>query len=54
MDVAYFVVPYSGGMIITFGAGFDVLFYLAAGFVMLSAALIIIFKNDRQEGGNFK
>ncbi|MEI7636930.1 MAG: MFS transporter [Syntrophus sp. (in: bacteria)] len=41
MDVAYFVVPYLGGMLIAFGAGFDILFYIAAGFVMLSLALII-------------
>jgi MFS family permease len=42
MDVAYFVVPYLGGMIIAYGAGFDVLFYLAAGFVALSFALAMI------------
>jgi hypothetical protein len=41
MDVAYFLVPYLGGMLLAFGAGFAILFYLAAGFVMLSLALII-------------
>jgi len=42
MDVAYFLVPYLGGMLIMFGAGFDVLFYIAAGFVALSFALAMI------------
>ena len=42
MDVAYCLVPYLGGMLITFGAGFDVLFYIAAGFVALSFALAMI------------
>jgi MFS family permease len=41
MDVAYFLVPYTGGMLIALGAGFDILFYLATGFVMFSLALII-------------
>lgn len=39
MDAAYFVIPYLGGMVITIGAGFDALFYIAAGFVMFSLAL---------------
>ena len=47
MDVAYCVVPYLGGMIIAFGAGFDVLFYLAAGFVMLTLALIVTLSRNR-------
>jgi MFS family permease len=42
MDAAYFVMPYLGGILITSGAGFDALFYIAAGFVMLSMALIMI------------
>jgi MFS family permease len=41
MDVAYFLVPYIGGMLIALGTGFDVLFYIATGFVMLSLACII-------------
>jgi MFS family permease len=41
MDAAYFVMPYLGGMLITSGTGFDALFYIAAGFVMLSMALIM-------------
>ena len=48
MDVAYCLVPYLGGMIITFGAGFDVLFYLAAGFVMLTLALIVTLSRNRR------
>ena len=42
MDVAYFLVPYLGGMLIALGAGFDVLFYIATGFVTLSFALAMI------------
>jgi MFS family permease len=42
MDVAYFLVPYLGGMLIALGAGFDVLFYIATGFVALSFALAMI------------
>jgi hypothetical protein len=42
MDVAYFVVPYLGGLIIASGAGFDILFYLAAGFASMSLALVMI------------
>jgi hypothetical protein len=41
MDAAYFVTPYLGGMLITSGTGFDALFYIAAGFVMLSLALVM-------------
>lgn len=42
MDVAYFAVPYLGGLIIASGAGFDILFYLAAGFASMSLALVMI------------
>lgn len=41
MDVAYFLIPYLGGLLIAFGAGFAVLFYLAAGLAMLSFLLTI-------------
>jgi hypothetical protein len=54
MDVAYFLVPYLGGVIIAFGTGFDVLFYMAAGFVALSFALAMIippFFSPLQKGG---
>ncbi|MDD5099549.1 MAG: MFS transporter [Syntrophales bacterium] len=40
LDVAYFLMPYLGGLLITFGADFDILFYVAAGFVLLTLALI--------------
>lgn len=39
MDAAYFVIPYLGGMLMTIGARFDTLFYIAAGFVILSLTL---------------
>ncbi|MFA5179873.1 MAG: MFS transporter [Syntrophales bacterium] len=54
MDVAYFLVPYLGGMLIALGAGFDFLFYIAAGFVALSFALAMIipqFIPSLQRGG---
>jgi MFS family permease len=41
LDIAYFLIPYLGGLLIAFGAGFDLLFYVAAGFVMLSLAFIM-------------
>jgi len=39
-DGAFFLMPYLGGMLITQGARFGVLFYVAAGFVLLSLLLI--------------
>jgi MFS family permease len=42
MDVAYFLIPYLGGGLIAFGAGFAALFYTAAGYVALSLALVVI------------
>jgi len=48
LDVAYCLVPYLGGMIIAFGAGFDVLFYLAGVFVILTLALIAILPYNRR------
>jgi predicted MFS family arabinose efflux permease len=41
LDMAYFLMPYLGGIVIVFGAGFEVLFYGAAGVVLLSLVLII-------------
>jgi MFS family permease len=41
LDMAYFLMPYLGGTLITFGAGFGVLFYIAAGFVVLSLAFVM-------------
>jgi MFS family permease len=40
LDAGYFLTPYLGGMLVAFGAGFDVLFYTGAGCVVLSLMLI--------------
>ena len=49
MDAAYFVMPYMGGMLITSGTGFGALFYIAAGFVMLSLALIMTLSHMQRQ-----
>jgi hypothetical protein len=41
LDMAYFLMPYLGGTLIAFGAGFEILFYNAAGVVLLSLVLIM-------------
>ena len=41
LDMAYFLMPYLCGMLIALGAGFEVLFYNAAGVVLLSLVLIM-------------
>ncbi|HOH30443.1 MAG TPA: MFS transporter, partial [Candidatus Hydrogenedentes bacterium] len=41
MDAGYFIMPYMGGMIIAFGAGFDVLYYIGAGFILLSLSFVM-------------
>jgi MFS family permease len=40
MDITYFVVPYLGGILIALGAGFGILFYLCAGYAVLSLILV--------------
>ncbi len=40
LDVAYFVVPYLGGIIIALGAWFGSLFYLCAGYTFISLILV--------------
>jgi MFS family permease len=50
LDMAYFLMPYLGGALIAFGAGFAVLFYTAAGFVLLSLALIVRLSHLREKG----
>jgi hypothetical protein len=40
MDVAYFLVPYLGGIIIALGAGFGILFYLCAGYTVIALILL--------------
>lgn len=39
MDMAYFLIPYLGGSLLAFGAGFGVLFYIAAGWLVLALGL---------------
>jgi len=41
-DAGYFLVPYVGGALIACGAGFSVLFYITAGFVVLALALMTV------------
>jgi hypothetical protein len=38
--------PYAGGIIIAFGAGFDVIFFLSAGFILLSLLLAVLLKRS--------
>ena len=42
IDAGYFITPYLGGMLITLGADFGTLFYVAAGFTLLCLALILM------------
>lgn len=42
MDAGYFIMPYAGGIIIAFGAGFDILFFIGAGFILLSLFLAVL------------
>jgi predicted MFS family arabinose efflux permease len=42
IDAGYFITPYLGGMLITQGADFGKLFYMAAGFTLLCLALILM------------
>jgi len=39
MDMAYFLIPYLGGSLLALGAGFGVLFYIAAGWLVLALGL---------------
>lgn len=48
MDAGYFIMPYMGGMIIAFGAGFDVLYYIGAGFILLSLSFVTPFAHIRR------
>lgn len=40
MDAAYFIMPFTGGAVIARGSGFAGVFYIAAGFTLLSLALV--------------
>jgi MFS family permease len=42
MDVAYFFMPYLGGVLIAGGAGFEHLFYMASGVSLLCLTLVIL------------
>jgi predicted MFS family arabinose efflux permease len=41
LDAGYFLMPYLGGALVASGAEFTILFYTAAGFALLSLALIM-------------
>lgn len=49
MDSAYFITPYLGGMVITAGAGFNALFYIAAFFAILALALMATLSRRGEE-----
>jgi MFS family permease len=51
LDAGYFVTPYLGGLLITMGAGFDILFYMGAGYVVLSLVFIatLAFPNLKEQ-----
>lgn len=42
LDLAYCLMPYLGGMLVAFGAGFGVLFHVSLGFVALSLVMIAV------------
>jgi MFS family permease len=49
MDAGYFLTPYLGGTLITLGSDFGALFYIAAGFAIVSLAFIVtLSKMERQ------
>ncbi|MDZ4186354.1 MAG: MFS transporter [Desulfuromonadales bacterium] len=47
LDMAYFLIPYFGGVLIAFGAEFDILFYGAAGWTTLALALTMRYTDKR-------
>ena len=51
MDAGYFLTPYLGGLLIALGAGFDILFYTAAGFVLMCVFFMAVFsrKNGQKK-----
>jgi predicted MFS family arabinose efflux permease len=49
MDAGYFITPYLGGMLITLGADFGKLFYMAAGFTLVCLISIIILFQKKGE-----
>ena len=49
MDMAYFLVPYIGGIIIALGAGFDALFYIATGYIMIAVVLVVALSHHHKK-----
>jgi membrane protein implicated in regulation of membrane protease activity len=49
MDAGYFIMPYTGGLIIAFGCKFSILFYLAAGFIFLSLLLVLLLTRSQRK-----
>ncbi|HLZ19230.1 MAG TPA: hypothetical protein VKO67_06440, partial [Smithellaceae bacterium] len=51
MDAGFFLTPYLGGLLIALGAGFDILFYTAAGFVLTCVFFMAVFsrKNGQKK-----
>jgi MFS family permease len=52
LDMAYFLMPYLGGLLIAFGAGFGLLFYVAAGFVVLSLLFVMTLSHQQKNPAN--
>jgi len=50
--MAYFLMPYLGGLLITFGKGFGLLFYVAAGFVVLSLMFVMNLSHRQKNPAN--
>jgi MFS family permease len=48
MDMAYFGMPYLGGLLITIGMHYAALFHVAAGFVLLSLLFVLNLRRGRQ------
>ncbi|MEN6620304.1 MAG: MFS transporter [Smithella sp.] len=42
MDAGYFIMPYTGGLIIAVGCKFNILFYLAAAFILFSLLFVLL------------
>jgi MFS family permease len=49
MDMAYFLMPYLGGVLIAFGAGFEHLFTIAAGIALACLMLMILLQRPWSE-----
>lgn len=49
MDMGYFLTPYLGNMLVSQGAGFQILFYIAAGFALMCLSLIIALASLKKE-----